>query len=203
MRVTWAGEADVVVFVTAKGLGPNRPPPPPLILGTGSLEPVGVEGFESCLVGDLGLAKLAPSLAFSVGDPAEKPAYDAGAGLAVLIREEARVGMFDLSLNRGEGTLILRPAAVGVEKRGCWGREAVFSLLAAAGMREDDAVEARLRGGLVAVGEGAGSSSSTMTQFRRSSSFSVVKPVCRLLAAGRSGVSGEGSLSSCCCCCTG
>lgn len=87
--------------------------------------------------------------------------------------DDARMGMFDLSLtplNRGEGTLILLPDATGVEKRGCCSREGMLGLLAA-GMR-DFGVEVLFGLTVCPVVVDEGSSSSTMTQFRRSSSFS-------------------------------
>lgn len=105
--------------------------------------------------------------------------------------DEARAGMWlGLSApNRGEGTFIFRP---GVEMRGCWSSEGIRGL-PAAGIRENAVDAARDGGGFVGVSV-AGSSSSTMTQFRRSSSFSYARPVCLLLAAGCSGaVSGSGS----------
>lgn len=108
--------------------------------------------------------------------------------------------MLDFSLpplNRGEGMLILLPDPVGVEKRGCCSREAIFGLLTA-GIRELG-VDVLFGLNIGRMDAGDGSSSSTKTQFRRSSSFSWWAPVCRLFAAGLSGVvSGEGSFSRCC-----
>lgn len=81
----------------------------------------------------------------------------------------------------------------GVAKRGDWMREAMLERLAAAGMREEEAFLATEVG---RAGTDEGSSSSTITQFRRSSSASLWWPVCRRLGAGRSGVvSGDGCLS--------
>lgn len=101
--------------------------------------------------------------------------------------------MLERSLKRGEGALI-RLAAFGVENRGelCI-REVTLDLLAA-GMREA-VLGAFFALNVVLAGAGDGSSSSTITQFFRSSSPSLRWPVCLRFAVGRSStvVSGDGS----------
>lgn len=107
---------------------------------------------------------------------------------------EVGVGMLERSLKRGDGALIRLPA-FGVENRGaCCIREVTLDLLAA-GMRED-VVDAFFALNVVLAGAAEGSSSSTITQFFRSSSPSLRCPVCLRFAVGRSGVvSGDGSFS--------
>lgn len=107
------------------------------------------------------------------------------------MRDEARVGIADRSVvSLADWMLVLRAEELGAGKRDDCRREFKLSLLP--GMRERPA-DVRLGLERIGVVE-ACSSSSTMTQFLRSSSFSPLKPVWRLLADGRSGVvSGVGS----------
>lgn len=106
--------------------------------------------------------------------------------------------------NLGEGALNLLSGVVKGEDaecmRDCCKREATFVLPlvgrrdAAGDMADDRFV---FKAGLCTIDAGEGSSSSTMTQWRRKSSFSQLPLVRLLLTAGRSGVVSGGG-SRCC-----